>query len=109
MMHRGGDGKLTETELSSHQYILSDIQRALLETLYEYLAEHKAKHFRLTKDESHEFMAMLVYILKVYQGRIWPADPNDRVIHPDFQRQPPEPMSGSGTPSDNSRPDSPSP
>jgi hypothetical protein len=63
------DGNLTETELSS-QYILSDIQRALLETLYEYLAEHKAKHFRLTKDESEELMAMLVYILTVYQGRI---------------------------------------
>jgi hypothetical protein len=100
------DGKLTDIGLEC-QYMFSDIQRALLESLYECLAEHKAEHFRLNKAESEDLMAMLVYILKVHQGRIWPADPNDRVIHPDFMRQPPEPMSGSGTPPENSRPDSP--
>ena len=55
------DGNLTETELSS-QYIFSDIQRAQLEALYEYLVEYKAEHFRLTKAESDEFMVVLMYI-----------------------------------------------
>lgn len=101
------NGKLTDIGLEC-QYLFSDIQRAQLESLYEALAGHKAEHFRLNKAESEELMAMLVYILKVYRGRVWPADPNDRVIHPYYMILPPEPISGSGTPPENSSPDYPS-
>ena len=87
---------MTEAELLG-QYMLSDIQRAQLEAIYGYLAEHESQSFRLTFSESNELNKLIRCITNIHLVRQWTSDPEDRMIHPRFLRNPPQPDSAPGS------------
>jgi len=74
---------MTDVELFG-QYMLSDIQRAQLESLYESLSKHKSQSFRLTPRESNELTKLINSIIHIHIARQWQS-PEDRMVHPRFR------------------------